>query len=71
MRRIQKVISAVYLSALLINTVCLPLSAIFVIFKLCGASAMSWLGCFIPIVVILALSPVTLISKLIIDGKVR
>ena len=71
MKRLQKIISASYLTTLLINIVCLPLSAIFVIFKLCGASAMSWISCFIPVVIVLSILPIMLVSKFLIDGKVR
>ena len=71
MKKLQKVISIIYLSTLLIDTVCLPLSAIFILFKLCGASAMSWIGCFIPVVIVLATVPIIVVAKTLIDGKMR
>lgn len=71
MKALPKVISATYLATLLIDIVCLPLTAIFIIFKLCGASAMSWIGCFIPVIIVLAILPITIIAKLLLDEKVR
>lgn len=71
MKKLRTVISIVYLVTQINNIVCLPLSAIFLIFKLCGVSSMSWIGCLIPIVIVLAVMPLTIISKLIIDEKVR
>ena len=69
MKRLQKVISIIYLSTLLIDTVCLSLSAIFLLFKLCAASAMSWIGCFIPVVIVFATNPIIVVAKILIDEK--
>lgn len=71
MKKLRAVISIVYLATQIINIVCLPLSAIFLIFKLCDVSMMSWIGCFVPVVIVLAVMPLTIISKLIIDEKTR
>ena len=71
MKKLRAVISIVYLATQIINIVCLPLSAIFLIFRLCGASAMSWIGCFIPVIIVLAILPITIIAKLLLDEKVR
>lgn len=71
MKKLQKIISAIYLSTLLIDTICLPLSAIFILFKLCEASSMSWIGCFIPVVITLATVPIIVVSKALIDEKMR
>lgn len=71
MKKAKAIISATYIFTLLIDVFCLPLSAIFIIFKLCDTSSMSWIGCFIPVIIVLFLTPVTVISKLIIDEKAR
>lgn len=66
---LKRVISIIYIVALLATVVCVPLSAIFTIVKLCGASAMSWLACCMPVIVVLAILPLLLISKFLLDQK--
>lgn len=66
---LKRIISIVYIVALLATVVCVPLSAIFIIVKLCGASAMSWLACCMPVIVVLAILPLLLISKFLLDQK--
>jgi hypothetical protein len=65
----KKIINVAYIVCMFVSVVCVPLSAIFVICKLCAASAMSWLGCCIPLIITLALLPITLIAKFLIDGR--
>ena len=45
----KKVISAIYVIGCLLCTVCTPLSAIFIICKLCAATSLSWIACCIPL----------------------
>lgn len=66
---LKRIISIIYIVALLVTVVCVPLSAIFIIVKLCGASAMSWLACCMPAIVVLAILPLLLISKFLLDQK--
>ncbi len=66
---LKHIISIIYIVALLATVVCIPLSAIFIIVKLCGASTMSWLACCMPAIVVLAILPLLLISKLLLDQK--
>ena len=40
----KKVISAIYVIGCLLCTVCTPLSAIFIICKLCAATSLSWIA---------------------------
>lgn len=65
----KRVISVIYIVALLITLFCTPLSAIFVIIKLCGATTMSWLACCMPIIVVLAVLPLLIIAKILLDQK--
>jgi len=65
----KKIINLTYIICLLISIICAPLSAIFIICKLCGASAMSWIACCIPVIIALATMPITVISKFLIDGR--
>lgn len=66
---LKRIISIIYIVALFATVVCVPLSAIFIIVKLCGASAMSWLACCMPVIVVLAILPLLLISKFLLDQK--
>lgn len=66
---IRRIISIIYICSLLAAVICTPLSGIFIILKLCGASAMSWLACCMPVIVVLAILPLLLISKFLIDQK--
>lgn len=65
----KKIISAIYVIALLVTVVCVPLAGIFLIVKLCGVSTMPWIGCCMPLIVALAVSPLLLIAKFLIDQK--
>ena len=66
---LKKIINVIYILTVLICLFCVPLSAIFVIVKMCGVGGMSWLGACLPFIVSLAVSPFLLISKFLIDGR--
>ena len=65
----KKIINLTYIVCLIISVICMPLSAIFIIYKLCGATAMSWIACCTPAIIALAIIPIILISKFLIDGR--
>ena len=64
---LKKIISAIYVVTLLVIVVCVPLSAIFVICKLCGATPLSWLGACVPFIIALAVLPLFILSKILLD----
>lgn len=64
---LKKIISAIYVVALLVIVVCVPLSAIFVVCKLCGATPLSWLGACVPLLIALAVLPCFILSKILLD----
>lgn len=63
----QKVISILYIASLLIFVVCVPMSAIMIIYKLCVITTLSWLGCCVPLMVAIAATPLLIITKLLLD----
>ena len=63
----QKVISVLYIASLLICVVCVPMSAIMIIYKLCVTTTLSWLGCCVPLMVAFAATPLLIITKLLLD----
>lgn len=65
---LKKIISAIYIISLFIEVVFLPLSAILIILKLCGANSFSWLACCIFAVIAIAFLPFLLVSKMILDN---
>lgn len=66
---LKKIVSITYLVSVATSVINLPLSAIFLIFKLCGSSGMSWIDCCIPIIIVLCILPLLLISKFLLDTK--
>ena len=64
---LKKIISAIYVVTLLVIVVCVPLSAIFVVCKLCGATPLSWLGACVPFMIALAVLPLFILSKILLD----
>jgi len=64
---LKKILSAIYIVALLVIVVCVPLSAIFVVCKLCGATPLSWLGACVPLLIALAAFPPFILSKILLD----
>ena len=64
---LKKIISAIYIVTLLVIVVCVPLSAIFVVCKLCGATPLSWLGACVPLLIALAVLPCFILSKILLD----
>ncbi len=68
---LKKVISAIYIAALLVIVVCTPLSAIFIVCKLCAATSLSWLGACVPLLVAIAALPFMILSKILLDAGNR
>ena len=64
---LKKIISTIYIIAMLVIVFCVPLSAIFVICKLCGATPLSWLGACVPFMIALAVLPLFILSKILLD----
>ncbi len=64
---LKKIISAIYVVTLLVIVVCVPLSAIFVVCKLCGATPLSWIGACVPLLIALAVLPCFILSKILLD----
>lgn len=65
----KKIISAIYVIGCLLCTVCTPLSAIFIICKVCAATSLSWIACCIPLLIALAVLPLLIITKAIINAS--
>ena len=63
----KRIIGFLYIIALVIGVVCVPFSAILIICKLCAATAISWIGCCVPLIVALAFTPILIITKLLLD----
>lgn len=64
---LKKIISAIYVIAMLVIVFCVPLSAIFAVCKLCGALPFSWLGACVPLLVAIAAVPPFIVSKFLLD----
>lgn len=64
---LKKIISAIYVVTLLVIVVCVPLSAIFVVCKLCGATPLSWFGACVPLLIAFAVLPCFILSKILLD----
>ena len=68
---LKKALSAIYIIGILVFAVCVPLSAIFVICKLCGATPLAWIACCAPFLAALAYSPLWIIAKITLDAEKR
>ena len=66
-----KILSAIYIIGILVFAFCVPLSAIFVICKLCAATSLSWIACCAPFLAALAYSPLWIIAKITLDAGER
>lgn len=64
----KKTLSAIYIVACLICVVCVPLSAIFVICKLCDAISLSWIACCVPLLISLSVTPPLIIAKAVLSA---
>ena len=64
---LKKIISTIYIIAMLVIVFCVPLSAIFVVCKLCAATPISWLGACVPLIIALAVLPCFILSKILLD----
>lgn len=63
------ILSLLYIVIFAAIVFCVPLSAILLICKACGAIAASWLGCCVPLLIALAATPFYVIGKIILDHK--
>lgn len=68
---LKKILSAIYIIGVLIFAICIPLSAIFVICKLCAATPLAWIACCTPLLAALAYSPIWIIAKITLDAGER
>lgn len=66
---LKKIVSVIYIVALLVVLVCVPISAIMLICKLCEATSIAWIDCCIPLIIAIAVTPMLIITKQIIDNK--
>ena len=64
---LKKIISTIYIIAMLVIVFCVPLSAIFVVCKLCAATPLSWLGACVPLLVAIAAVPPFILTKILLD----
>lgn len=63
------ILSLLYIAFFVAIVFCVPLSAILLICKACGALAASWLACCVPLLIALAATPFYVIAKIILDQK--
>jgi hypothetical protein len=68
---LKKALSAIYIIGILVFAVCVPLSAIFVICKLCDATPLAWITCCAPFLAALAYLPLWIIAKITLDAGKR
>ncbi len=68
---LKKILSAIYIIGILVFAFCVPISAIFVICKLCAATSLSWIACCAPFLAALAYSPLWIIAKITLDAGER
>lgn len=66
---LKRICSVIYIIAFFVIVVCVPMSAIMLIFKACSATALSWLDCCVPLIIAIALLPFFVISKAVIGDK--
>lgn len=69
MKVFAAILSLLYIVFLVAIIFCVPLSAILLICKACGACAASWLGCCVPLLIALAAMPFYTLAKIILDQK--
>jgi hypothetical protein len=70
MKKALKIIAVVYLAALAVMLVCVPVGVIMLIIKISGELAgLSWLTCLMPFIIAIAAVPFFVASKMIIDEK--
>lgn len=69
MKPFAVILSLLYIVLLLAIVFCVPLSAILLICKACGAYAASWLACCVPLLIALAALPFYIIAKILLDNK--
>lgn len=67
MKTIGKILTIAYVVAVFIVILCSPISAIMLVCKACGASALSWIASCVPLMIAIAASPIVVIGKIIIE----
>lgn len=68
---LKKALSAIYIIGILVFAVCVPLSAIFALCKLCDATSLAWIACCAPLLAALAYLPLWIIAKIVLDAGKR
>lgn len=66
---LKTIVSILYVVTLVVLVVCVPLSAILIICKLCDAIAASWIGVCVPLIIALAVLPIFTLAKIILGDK--
>ncbi len=66
---LKRICSVIYILAFFAIVICVPMSAIMLIFKACGATSLSWLGCCVPLIVAIAFLPFFAIAKAVLNDK--
>ena len=64
---IRIIVAVLYILAVFVIVICTPISAIMLLCKACGASALSWLASCVPLMIAIAASPIVIIGKIIIE----
>jgi len=64
----KKAASLVYVFGVIACGLLTPLFAILVVFKLCDATPLAWVHVCIPLVIVIALSPLLAAAKFIVDA---
>lgn len=64
---LKKALSVIYVATVLVIVLCVPMSAIMLICKAATATAISWLGACVPLLVAIAASPFMILSKILLD----
>ncbi len=66
---LKRICSVIYILAFFVIVICVPMSAIMLIFKACAATPLSWLGCCVPLIVAIAFLPFFAITKAVLNDK--
>lgn len=65
--KFKAIISLIYLLCVTVCTICLQISAIMIICKLCNVTSIAWINCCVPVIIIVLIAPVILITKNFIE----
>lgn len=66
---LKRICSVIYILAFFAIAICVPMSAIMLIFKACAATPLSWLDCCVPLIVAIAFLPFFVITKTVLNDK--